>query len=177
MVRKASHGSGCKCSACGRKGANQAVTRALQEMEKWEHPIGRFGRQAQELAANLPQKRKLLVDSKDESKRKRNKSLPRNLVVGLTPEVCETSADRRGLPEEKALAAAKVENFQLQQELERSAAAQRAGKAEAEEKDRLHAEAIKILQAEREHVEKLGRFLFKGLSRSCSTESTFSIVC
>ena len=51
------------------------------------------------------------------------------------------------------------------------------GEAEAEEKDRLHAEAIKILQAEREHVEKLGRFLFKGLSRSCSTESTFSIVC
>ena len=70
-----------KCAACGRKGANQAVTRALQEMEKWEHPIGRFGRQAQELAANLPQKRKLLVDSKDESKRKRNKSLSRNLVV------------------------------------------------------------------------------------------------
>lgn len=75
MVCKAGHGYGCKCSACGRKGAKQAVARALQEMVKWEHPIGRFGREAQELAANLPQKRKLLVDSKDESAKKETEAL------------------------------------------------------------------------------------------------------
>ena len=51
------------------------------------------------------------------------------------------------------------------------------GEAEAEEKDRGHAEAIKIIQADKEHVEKLGRFLFKSWSTSCSTESRFSIVC
>lgn len=97
MVCKAGHGYGCKCSACGRKGAKQAVARALQEMVKWEHPIGRFGREAQELAANLPQKRQLLVDSKDESAKKRNRSL---------------GSARRGLPEVEA--AAKVEKLQLQ---------------------------------------------------------------
>ena len=79
MVCKAGHGYGCKCSACGRKGAKQAVARALQEMVKWEHPIGRFGREAQELAANLPQKRELLVDSKDESAQKRNRSQYRHM--------------------------------------------------------------------------------------------------
>ena len=61
--------------------------------------FGRFGHEAQELAANLPQKRKLLVDSKDESAKKRNRSL---------------GSARRGLPEEQVEAAAKVEKLQLQ---------------------------------------------------------------
>ena len=67
MVCNASHG--CKCPACGRRGAKQATAWALREMAKWtkeKRHIGRFGREAQELAAKFmerqphqPKKRKL----------------------------------------------------------------------------------------------------------------------